>query len=74
MTSRASLAKGGESGTPAIVAGEPDRSPLFLFPAERVEDMEMPPLRERKKYPALTAEELGTLRAWIAQGAQEGKG
>jgi hypothetical protein len=34
-----------------------------------VEDLEMPPLNRREKYPALTADEIARLRAWIEAGA-----
>jgi hypothetical protein len=34
-----------------------------------VEDLEMPPLAKRAKYPALTKDEIEKLNGWIAQGA-----
>jgi hypothetical protein len=34
------------------------------------EDDFMPPPKDAKKYPKLTAEEVGTVRAWIDQGAK----
>ena len=70
MESRTALVRGGESGAPAVVAGQPDESPLFLHPAGRVEDMEMPPIAKREKFPALDAKELDALRAWILEGAR----
>jgi len=35
-----------------------------------VEDLEMPPLRRRDEYPALTAAEIGLIRDWIDAGAE----
>jgi hypothetical protein len=32
--------------------------------------MEMPPTDKRDKYPKMTAEQIGILRAWIDQGAK----
>ncbi|MEX0792501.1 MAG: PSD1 and planctomycete cytochrome C domain-containing protein [Pirellulaceae bacterium] len=51
---------GGDSGA-AVVAGQPEDSLLL----QRVEAGEMPPGNEK-----VTAEELATLRQWIAQGAK----
>jgi len=39
--------------------------------ADLVPEMEMPPLEKREKYPALTKQQIGLLRAWIDQGAQK---
>ncbi|MCZ6792623.1 MAG: hypothetical protein O7J95_03300, partial [Planctomycetota bacterium] len=69
VTGRASLIQGGESGEPAIVPGRPGESPLIRFVSGRVEDMEMPPLKARRDYPALTKREIDRLRAWIQGGA-----
>ena len=69
VTSRQALLDGGESGQPALRPGQSAESPLAEFIAGRREDMEMPPLRARKKYPALSELELATIRAWIEQGA-----
>lgn len=55
--------KGGYSG-PAIVAGGSARSPLILRVASTTDGFKMPPAG-----PALTAREIGVLRAWIDQGA-----
>lgn len=63
LDSRASLLRGGISG-PALVAGDPGKSLLI----QRVEGTggqeRMPP-----KMPALPAEEIAALKAWIAAGA-----
>ncbi|MCL4179357.1 MAG: hypothetical protein KJ072_16645 [Verrucomicrobia bacterium] len=37
---------------------------------DQVEDMEMPPLKQRKTYPALTLEQVQTLITWINEGAE----
>lgn len=62
-----SLIQGGQSGQPAIIPGQPDASPLLHFVQDQVEDLEMPPLSRRAKYPPLTKKEVETLRDWIAQ-------
>lgn len=53
---------GGETGEEAIVAGDPDASPLWL----RVESDEMPP-----KHP-LPADAKTLLKRWISEGAEWG--
>jgi hypothetical protein len=69
LASRESILKGGQSGEPAIVPGHANDSPVFQYISEKVEDLEMPPLNRRGKYPALSAEELQRVRAWIDAGA-----
>ncbi len=69
VTTRDSAVKGGQSGEPAIIPGHGDRSALLRFVQDQVEDLEMPPLGKREKFPALTQEETARLRAWIDQGA-----
>lgn len=64
------IIKGGESGEAAVNPGKSDKSPLIHFVADLVEDYEMPPLDKRDKYPAMTKEQIGILRAWIDQGAK----
>jgi mono/diheme cytochrome c family protein len=66
LKSRAAALKGGASGEPSIVAGEPARSPLFLA-ATRTSDnwSAMPP----KETDQLTPAQLEILRTWIADGA-----
>ena len=70
MDSLASVIKGGESGDAAIVPGNSAKSPMAAYASDLVEDMEMPPTEKRDKYPALTKEQIGLLRAWIDQGAK----
>ena len=66
----ASAIKGGESGDAAIVPGNSAKSPMAAYISDLVEDMEMPPTEKRDKYPALTKEQIGLIRAWIDQGAK----
>ena len=66
----ASAIKGGESGDPAILPGNSAKSPMVAYMADLVEDMEMPPTDKRDKYPALTKEQIGLIRAWIDLGAR----
>ena len=69
MNSRQNLLKGGQSEMPSIVPGDAGHSPLIRFVTDQVEDLEMPPLGKRNKYPALTAEEINKLTLWINEGA-----
>jgi ankyrin repeat protein len=69
MSDRASLLKGGNRGEPVVVPGKPDAGPLLHFVQDQVEDLEMPPLAKRGKFPALTKDEIAKLTGWIAQGA-----
>ena len=64
------MIKGGESGEAAIIPGKSEKSPLVHFIADLVEDYEMPPTDKRDKYPAMTKEQIGLIRAWIDQGAK----
>lgn len=66
---REALLKGGASGEKAVVPGDPEASPLVRYIEGKIEDLEMPPLDRREKYPAFTAAETALLRAWIAAGA-----
>jgi hypothetical protein len=61
--------KGGQSGDAPIVAGQVEHSSLLRFVQDQVEDLEMPPLSKRSRYPALTKDEIASLRAWIEGGA-----
>src|SRR5437879_1206778 len=70
MDTLASVIKGGESGDAAIIPGNSAKSPMVAYVSELVEDMEMHPTDKRDKYPALTKEQIGLIRAWIDQGAK----
>ncbi len=69
LSSRAAVLRGGQSGEPPILPGQPERSPLVRFVQDQVEDLEMPPLPKRAQYPPLRGQEIDALKAWIAQGA-----
>jgi ankyrin repeat protein len=69
LDSRQGLLKGGNRGEAAVIASRSDQSPLLRFVSDQVEDLEMPPLPKREKFPALSHDEIGRLRAWIDQGA-----
>jgi ankyrin repeat protein/mono/diheme cytochrome c family protein len=69
LGSRAALLKGGNSGDPAVVPGRSHASFLVRYIADEIEDLEMPPLNRREKYPALSPDEVARLRAWIDAGA-----
>lgn len=69
MSDLAAVIKGGGE-TPPIVPGNSAKSPLVHYIADLVVDMEMPPTDKRDKYPALTKEQIGLVRAWIDQGAK----
>jgi mono/diheme cytochrome c family protein len=58
--------KGGESGEPAIVPGQPDKSPLLRAVTWEDDTLQMPP----KANDRLTAEQIDVLRRWIAAGAK----
>jgi hypothetical protein len=47
---------------------------LIDYVSGSVPDSEMPPKARRKRFPALSADEVALLRAWIDQGAQWPKG
>jgi hypothetical protein len=69
MTSRDALAKGGQSGEPAFLPGNADGSNLIKYVSDQIEDLEMPPLDRREKYPALSKNEIELLRTWVNAGA-----
>jgi hypothetical protein len=70
VDSREAFIKGGESEEAAVVPGKSEKSPIIHYVADLVVDMEMPPTDKRDKYPKLTDEQIGLLRAWIDQGAK----
>jgi hypothetical protein len=70
VDSLGAIVKAGGTGEAAVVPGDSLKSPLFLYIADAVEDMEMPPLDTRDRYPALSKEQIGIVRAWIDQGAK----
>ena len=62
-----SLLIGGDSGTPGIVPGKADESPLYLAASRSSDDWSAMPPKEAEQ---LTSEQLKWLRAWIASGAE----
>jgi mono/diheme cytochrome c family protein len=66
MTAREGFFRGGESGEPAVVAGKPEKSPLYLSVLRDHADWEPMPPKEADK---LSAEQIGWIKAWIAGGA-----
>ena len=62
--------KGGENG-PDIIKGKSAESTLVHAVSDLLDDEEnMPPTEKREKYPALTKDQIGLIRAWIDQGAK----
>ena len=70
VDSREAFIKGGESDEAAVVPGKSEKSPVVHYVADLVVDYEMPPTDKRDKYPKMTPEQIGLLRAWIDQGAK----
>jgi mono/diheme cytochrome c family protein len=69
METLESILKGGNEGK-SVIPGNSAKSALVHQAADLVKDMEMPPTDKRDKYPALTKEQIGLVRAWIDQGAK----
>jgi mono/diheme cytochrome c family protein len=69
VTGRAAFLEGGKRGEAAIIPGKSAMSPLIRLVQDEVEDLEMPPVAKRGRFPALTSDETARLRAWIDQGA-----
>lgn len=65
LRSRAAALKGGQSGDPSLVPGQPDRSPLYLAVTRKDPTLLMPP----KENDRLTPEQVEWIRQWIAAGA-----
>lgn len=63
MTSREALLKGGESGDPVLVEGDPQKSALIASLAAEA-DPHMPPKKQ------LTPAQIGTLSQWVKDGAK----
>lgn len=72
VDSRENVIKGGKSGDAAVIPGKSEKSPIVLSITDLAEDEDkrMPPLDKRDKYPALSKEQVGLIRAWIDQGAK----
>ena len=70
METLAGVIKGGKDYGAALIAGKSADSPMVGFSSDLVTDMEMPPTDKRDKYPKLTKDQVGLIRAWIDQGAK----
>jgi hypothetical protein len=70
INGRDAILKGGASGDAAIVPGHSEKSPLIDHLSGEVPESEMPPRAVRERFPELTTDEVGLLRAWIDQGAE----
>ncbi|HEU4387214.1 MAG TPA: c-type cytochrome domain-containing protein, partial [Blastocatellia bacterium] len=68
IASREAMIRGGQSREPALRPGISAESKLIQMVSDRVEDLEMPPLAKRNKYPALTREQIDLLKTWIDKG------
>ncbi len=66
MRDRESVLRGGESGLPGFVSGDPQQSPLFLAVTRTHDDWEAMPPKEADK---LYAEQVGWIGEWITAGA-----
>ncbi len=66
LRSRAATLRGGDSGKPGLVPGQPDRSPLYLAVTRTHAEWEAMPPKEADK---LYAEQLAWIKDWIAGGA-----
>ena len=66
MRTLASSLKGGESSKPALVAGRPEQSPLYLAVTRQHHDWEPMPPKDADK---LNQEQVGWIKEWIAGGA-----
>lgn len=68
VSTRENLLKGGQSGEPALIAGDGGASKLIRMVSDQVEDLEMPPKARRDKYPVLSTEEVALIKSWIDEG------
>lgn len=69
MDTKENILKGAD-GEKVLEVGNSAKSGIVHAVADLVADEEMPPLDKRDKYPALTKDQIGLLRAWIDQGAK----
>ena len=67
IDSRAAALAGGESGEPALIPGNPDKSRIILLAEGAEKELFMPP--RKSDIPPLSKEQIATLRTWIVQGA-----
>lgn len=65
LRTRATMLQGGDSGEPALIPGQPQKSPLYVAVTRQNKDLVMPP----KENDRLSAEQIEWLGRWIAAGA-----
>lgn len=65
VRSREAMLRGGLSGEPAVVPGQPEDSPLYLAVTRHDPDLAMPPKENDK----LAVEDVAAFRTWIEGGA-----
>jgi ankyrin repeat protein len=70
IVARDAILNGGASGDAAMVPGHSEKSSLIDYVSGHVPDLEMPPKAQRKRFPALSTDDVALLRAWIDQGAE----
>src|SRR2546428_170835 len=68
LDSKEGMLKGGESGKPAIVPGDADKSRLIEAIRYRNEDLQMPPKKAGGK---LSDEQIGDFVTWVNMGAPD---
>ncbi len=66
LRTRATMLEGGDSLKPAVVAGRPEESPLYLGVTRAHDDWEPMPPKENDR---LTSEQIAYIKDWIAGGA-----
>src|SRR5688572_767066 len=67
LDTREGLLAGGESGKPAVVAGDPGASPLIAAIKWGDAKLRMPPKEEHR----LTAEQVADFESWVKMGAPD---
>lgn len=65
LRTRAGALRGGDSGNPSLVPGQPEKSPLYVAVTRTDADLKMPP----KEADRLSDLEVAALRQWVAAGA-----
>ena len=65
------IMKGSRNGK-VVIVGDSAKSEIVLAAAHATEDSDewMPPAKAVSRFPALTADQIGLVRAWIDQGAK----
>lgn len=66
LTSKLGAMRGGDSEEPALVAGDPNQSPLFLAIRRDSDSWSAMPPKDAER---LTPEQIGWIQSWIAGGA-----